>query len=97
MSRDQSSRRDGFFGRCFRDGQGRVVIAQWPNWPLWTWAGASGLQWVRPAGPLAALCGLVSFAAIVYWAGLEIFSGVNYFRRFLGLVVLMFVLVNRLL
>lgn len=97
MSGDPSFQRVSFFDRCFRDGQGQVVIAQWPNWPLWTWAGASALEWMAPPGPLAALCGLVSFAAIVYWAGLEMFAGVNYFRRLLGLAVLIFVLTNRLL
>ncbi|MDD1650827.1 MAG: hypothetical protein LUO80_10610 [Methylococcaceae bacterium] len=97
MSDPQAPTPTRFIDRCFRDQQGRVVIAQFPNWPLWTWAGASLLQWVIPGGPLTTFLGLVSLSAIVYWSLLEIFSGVNYFRRVLGLVVLVFVLFNRLL
>jgi hypothetical protein len=39
---------------------------------------------------------LISFAAIVYWAYLEIVAGVNPFRKVLGGSVLLFVLYSRL-
>jgi hypothetical protein len=33
---------------------------------------------------------LIGTASLIVWSGLEIISGVNYFRRALGLVVMIF-------
>lgn len=84
-----------FADRCFRDDAGRLVIAQFPNWPLWLWGGASLLREVLPDSPGTPLLDWISLGAIAYWSYLEIFDGVNYFRRALGLMVLLFVLYNR--
>ena len=82
--------------RFFRDAEGRIVIAQFPNWPLWAWLGATLLEHTLAGGDGLVLARLISFAAIVYWAYLEIVSGVNPFRKCLGGVVLLFVLYSRL-
>ena len=56
----------------------RVVVAQWPNWPLWLWLAATvlHLHWV-------------AFAALVVWALMELRSGASPFRRVLGAGVLL--------
>ena len=82
--------------RFFRDAEGRIVIAQFPNWPLWVWLGATILEEALASGTGLSLARLISFAAIVYWAYLEIVSGVNPFRKYLGGFVLLFVLFSRL-
>jgi hypothetical protein len=64
----------GFFRN---PGTGRLVIAQWPNPPLWASLGATLLGWT-----------LVAFVALVVWSVLEIWKGESPFRRVLGAVVL---------
>jgi hypothetical protein len=82
--------------RFFRDPEGRIVIAQFPNWPLWVWLAATVLEQTLDGADGLALARLISFAAIVYWAYLEIVAGVNPFRKWLGGSVLLFVLYSRL-
>jgi hypothetical protein len=67
---------------------GRINIAEWPNLPLWVWIAARALGWVLHAGAVEQVVSLVGSAALVLWAVLEIRSGVNPWRRLLGLVVL---------
>ena len=76
------------FDRTFRDSEGKIVIAQMPNLPLLVGLGASLLQLVLPSGNLQTGLDLVGFGALFTWAWQELFDGVNYFRRALGLVVL---------
>lgn len=63
---------------------GRVVIAQWPNAPLWTWMVATGAHVVTGVGWLS----WVASAALVVWGALEVWSGASPFRRVLGAAVL---------
>ncbi len=75
--------------RIFRDKSGKVVIGQRPNWPLYVWLfGVIGSKVIKN-GSMHAAFKSVGFAAIIYWSLLEIFQGVNYFRRFLGLTILL--------
>lgn len=96
MTERRSSRPGSFFDRCFRDAEGRVVIAQYPNWPLALWAMASIMERATPDVRLASGLGLIALAAIVYWSWLEMASGVNPFRRALGVIVLAVVVYSRL-
>jgi hypothetical protein len=82
--------------RFFRDPEGRIVIAQFPNWPLWVWLAATAFEHTMASSDGLAPVRLISFAAIVYWAYLEIVAGVNPFRKVLGGSVLLFVLYSRL-
>jgi len=82
--------------RFFRDPEGRIVIAQFPNWPLWTWLAATVFEETLASGPGLGLARLLSFAAIAYWAYLEIVAGVNPFRKWLGGSVLLFVIYSRI-
>ncbi|PZU93571.1 MAG: hypothetical protein DCF32_23225 [Leptolyngbya sp.] len=84
------------FDRIFRDGEGNIVIGQPPNLLILVAVGATVLQTVLSAGTFQATAELVAFGAWFAWAWQELFEGVNYFRRALGLVALIGLLVLRL-
>ena len=83
------------FDKTFRDSQGTVVIAQSPNLPLWTWIATTLLKFVFTKGPLFEGLDAIAFGSIFTWAWLELFEGVNYFRRALGAIVLIGVVASR--
>ena len=74
------------FDRTFRDREGNIVIAQMPNLPILTGLTATLLHLVLPSGRIQTALGLVAFGALFTWAWQELFEGVNYFRRAIGLV-----------
>lgn len=76
------------FDRTFRDSEGKIVIAQMPNLPLLVGLAATLLQFILPSGKIHTGAELVAFGAFFTWAWQELFEGVNYFRRALGLIVL---------
>ena len=84
------------FDRTFRDKEGKIVIAQMPNLPLLVGLTATVLQFVLPSGKIHTALDLIAFGALFTWAWQELFEGVNYFRRALGLVVLVTMLTLRL-
>ena len=68
---------------------GRIVIAQWPNLWLWIFAAASLFERItNAAGPTGILAHIVSTVFLLIWAGDELLRGVNPWRRFLGIAVL---------
>jgi hypothetical protein len=74
------------FTNFFRDAQGRIVIAQWPNYPLLIAFFCFFLTRLSP--PLLHNIGAWGLIiSLLYWSFLEIVSGVNAWRRFLGAVV----------
>lgn len=79
----------------FRTADGKIVIAQFPNWPLWTWLGATILQSVDSLNPIHWALGWIGTAALGWWAYLEIAQGVNGFRRILGSVVVIYIALSR--
>ena len=74
------------FDRTFRDSEGNIVIAQPPNLPVLVGVAAAILQSVLPSGQLQMTAELITFGALFTWAWQELFDGVNYFRRTLGLI-----------
>lgn len=74
--------------RIFRDSQGNIVIAQPPNLPMLVGIGAILLRFAFGSGQIHAALGLVAFGSGFTWAWLELFDGVNYFRRALGAISL---------
>jgi hypothetical protein len=74
------------FDRIFRDSAGNIVIVQPPNLPILVGVAATLLQWVSPDGNLQLGLKLVAFGVLFTWAWQELFEGVNYFRRSLGLL-----------
>ncbi|MER3432480.1 MAG: hypothetical protein C4288_03385 [Leptolyngbya sp. ERB_1_1] len=73
------------FDRTFRDSEGKIVIAQKPNLPILVWGTASLLQLIGLDGKFQTALELIAFGSLFTWAWLEVFQGVNYFRRALGL------------
>ena len=84
------------FDRTFRDSKGEIVLAQMPNLPILVGGAATLLQFLFPGDKIQAGLDLVAFGALFTWAWQELFEGVNYFRRALGLVVLTGIVVLRL-
>jgi hypothetical protein len=81
--------------KFFKDKSGKVVIAQWPNLPLW-FALFFFILEKFSTGILEIIGASGLFASLVVWSYMEITSGVNGFRRFFGVVV-MFLQVYKLL
>lgn len=84
MNRREVNR--SIWDRIWRNDHGDVVIWQFPNWPLWAWAGLT-LVSLFFTGKTADVFSWAASAALIYWSLLELFRGDNYFRRLLGAVV----------
>jgi hypothetical protein len=68
---------------------GRVTIAQWPNFSLWIFLVCQLVE--RLASAAGTVGGVVDWtgrAALAWWSLDEIVRGVNPFRRGLGVVIL---------
>jgi hypothetical protein len=86
-----------FFDTVFRDDNGQIVVAQPPNLPIIVWGVSSLLKLVFTSGEVSTVLDAVAFGSLFTWAWEELFQGVNYFRRGLGLVVLIGVIASRIL
>jgi hypothetical protein len=73
--------------KTFRDSNGKIVIAQMPNLPLIVWIVASLLSLIVTKGKINTGLDILANGSLFTWAWLELFQGVNYFRRALGLAV----------
>lgn len=78
--------RTSLFDKIFRDRNGEIVLAQAPNLPLICWLIVTLLKLVFPT--MGMQLDAIAFALLFTWAWEEIFQGVNYFRRALGVIVL---------
>ncbi|WP_457105754.1 hypothetical protein [Methylobacterium sp. P5_C11] len=74
----------------FRDRRtGAITIAQWPNLPLWLFAGFSLAAWLAQGrGPVESWLSLGADLALAWWAADELLRGVNPWRRILGAATL---------
>jgi hypothetical protein len=91
------------FDWFFRDRRtGAVVIGQWPNLPLWIFGAVAALEWLLEAlapglpAPVFAGLRLVALLSLTVWSLDEILRGVNPWRRCLGGVVLIGIVVSLL-
>ena len=84
---DQFIQQQPLLRALFVTKQGAVVVGQKPNWPLYCFISFRVLS-LFVHGQFGHY--LVSFSNIflIIWASLEIYSGVNLFRRLLGVFVL---------
>ncbi len=82
------------FDRLFRDGTGEIIIGQPPNLPILIWLSATLLKFVVKNGQVKLGLDLLAFSSLLYWSFLEITQGVNYFRRDLGVVVLIALIIS---
>ncbi len=78
----------------FKDKKGHIVLWQSPNIPLYAWIVFKILGLVLTKGYLKNGVEQLSSLFLFTWAYLEIMKGVDYFRKALGLVVLISVAVS---
>lgn len=88
--RSYGTQKRSFWDRIWRNDEGHVVVFQWPNIWLIGWAAFNFVAVVSPTRTATAITWWIGFGLLAIWSVLEIFKGVNYFRRVLG--VLIFVL-----
>jgi uncharacterized membrane protein len=81
--------------KYFKDSDGKIVIWQKPNIPIIIWV-VSLLLVQLTQGKLGEFFSFISYGALFTWAYLEIFHGVNLFRRLLGLIALVVTLYGHL-
>lgn len=79
----------------FRNRRGRIVVAQFPNAPLWVWLVASVVARIADHA-IARSAEIVALVALLVWAGMEIVAGASPFRRVLGATVAVFAIWSRL-
>jgi hypothetical protein len=72
------------------DSHGKLIIWQMPNIYLISWAVLTIISLIF-TGTVSNIFLWLGVVAIVVWSLLEIFKGLNYFRRLLGLIVLIVV------
>jgi len=85
--------------RFFRNPDtGELVVVQMPNIPLWTFLAATAVRMLlRPHGAAGTALSIVSSASLAVWAVAEIARGASPFRRVLGAVVLVGMVVGLVL
>ncbi|WP_133498759.1 hypothetical protein [Cognatilysobacter terrigena] len=81
--------------RFFSDANGRLVIAQRPNLPLVLWAAFAIAARLMPPSHTRDVVGFVGSALAFTWAWLELTDGDSPFRRVLGALVLVGIVVLR--
>ena len=81
-------KRETFFDKCFKNQRGETEITEGPNLPIIVFAIALAIAFIS-TGLLRELSALIAFGALFTWAWLEIFDGVNYFRRGLGIFTML--------
>ena len=74
--------------KCIKDKHGHIVIFQSPNLSLISYFVFSILDLIFRSGAITYFFKALSFGSLFTWSWLEIFYGVNYFRRILGLVIM---------
>jgi hypothetical protein len=82
--------------QVFRDTSGKVVLIQPPNLLIMVWLGSTLLPMIFAVGRIGVGLDAVAFGCLFAWAWEELFQGVNYFRKGLGLLVLVGTIVSRI-
>ena len=86
-----SDQRQSFIDKTLKDEKGNWALAAAPNLPIIVWFAAM-LVSLFVTGTLHTIVATLARGALFTWAWLELFEGVNYFRRTLGLMVLVYIL-----
>lgn len=84
-------RHQSLWDRIWKDSKGNVVIIQKPNIFLIGWIVLTiASLFIFSRGTLADALAIAGCISLIIWALHEMWRGVNYFRRVLGLFVLIF-------
>ena len=86
-----ASKEPTLWSKIWKDeqGRGKYVIFQFPNLTLSAWIVSTIIARLT-TGRIASTATIIAGVALLIWAASEVRSGVNYFRRGLGLVVFSF-------
>jgi hypothetical protein len=84
------------FDKLFKDSSGKIVIAQIPNLPIIIWAVLSLLKIVYKTGRINLGLDILASVSLFVWAVQELLQGVNYFRRGLGAIVLIGLIISKI-
>jgi hypothetical protein len=87
------NRHEDWWDRIWRDKRGNIVIFQWPNVWLIAWAILDIISIVT-MGTVSNIFWWLANATLAVWALLEVTKGVNYFRRGLGVIVLILLILS---
>jgi hypothetical protein len=79
------------FDKLFRDKKGNIVVFQSPNLPITGWLFCVVIGYYF-SGPVKNGLFTLGNTFLFLWAYLEITEGVNYFRRFVGGLAMLYVL-----
>lgn len=82
------SKRMKWYQKFWRNSNGEIVIFQPPNLPIIVWAVFNVIGRIVTDGFIHHAATAISFAGLIIWAMLELLSGDTYFRRLLGLMIL---------
>jgi hypothetical protein len=85
---------NAFFDQIFHDSTGKIALVQMPNLLILVWIGATLLKMVFTVDRINLLLDTVAFGALFAWAWQELFQGANYFRKGLGLLVLVGIILS---
>lgn len=78
----------------FKDKERHVVIWQWPNMILWGWIVSKLLTMLNTSSQISDGLSALSTALLFTWAYLEITKGVSYFRRTLGAIIMLAIVIG---
>ena len=82
-----------FWNKFWKEKDGHIVIWQWPNIWLIGWGVLTFISLVL-SGTNSKVFMWGGEALLLVWCLLEIFKGVNYFRRLLGVLVLIYLIIT---
>ena len=85
------SKKTSLFDKTFRNQEGKVVLFEKPNIAILIAFAAWLVQFYIQVGIVHNIAQIIFLVALAVWAVLEIGWGTNYFRRALGLIVLVFI------
>lgn len=80
-------RQRNLWDKIWKDRHGQVIVWQNPSPWLIAWAVLTMISLLLSRGVLADIFSWFGSGALITWSLLELFRGVNYFRRSLGLLV----------
>ncbi len=78
--------------RIWRDRSGKIVFYQAPSPWLIGWAVLAIVSVLSPSNHVASIFWWLSLGVLTIWSVIEIRGGVNYFRRGLGVFVLLMII-----
>lgn len=89
------ARHQSFTEKFWHDKHGQVIIYERPNIPALVWLATFVLTVILPDNTFERYLSALSEIAIIVWAVMEVGWGTNYFRRLLGLCVLLLIMTAR--